>query len=45
MAEDQRRSVVVLCVEVASVAISRKEEAKQQIKHRKPEWQGISVDQ
>ena len=29
MAGDHRRSVVVLCVEVASVAISRKEEAKQ----------------
>ena len=29
MAGDQRRSVVVWCVEVASVAISGKEEAKQ----------------
>ena len=29
MAGDQRRSVVVLCVEVASVTISGKEEAKQ----------------
>ena len=29
MAGDQRRSVIVQCVEVASVAISGKEEAKQ----------------
>ena len=29
MAGDQRRSVVVLCVEVASVALSGKEEVKQ----------------